>query len=351
MGAQYHSWKTASVKYETYQTVTIVFDVMPASFSFLPGQFINLTLLIEGVDIIRSYSLSNALNESPAITVKKVETGLMSQYIFANALNILEWRITGPFGSFFVNNEVDRIKKLVLIGGGSGITPLFAILKQQLANGDMPVWLMNCNKTPEEVIFGQDLLELEQKYPDQFVVWHFFSGITEGSLTNFNHSYPERINKLLLKKRLKSIPGMLDKETFFFLCGPEGLIRLSEEALLSMGIQSSQIRKEYFQAHESGQGFFQLPVIEREVQIHYREQTSLLRVPGGKSILEAALEESIPLNYSCKNGVCGVCFGKKTSGEVIMSRNNALTEVQLKAGYVLLCQSYPINDNVTIEVD
>ncbi|WP_431844492.1 2Fe-2S iron-sulfur cluster-binding protein [Pedobacter superstes] len=80
------------------------------------------------------------------------------------------------------------------------------------------------------------------------------------------------------------------------------------------------------------------------------ESTSLIDVKAGQSILEAALENGLPVKYSCKNGTCGSCWGRYSDGEVNMIKNHALTKEEVEDNYILLCQTYPMNDEVTVHV-
>ena len=124
---QHYLWRTACIIRETAQSVTVIFDTQGDEFSFKAGQFVNLTLSINGESVTRSYSLSSAPEHDvhPAITVKAVDGGLMSNYILNYAEEIGEWEIDGPHGFFHVTTETENCKWVVLVGGGSGITPLY----------------------------------------------------------------------------------------------------------------------------------------------------------------------------------------------------------------------------------
>ncbi|MEJ7767954.1 MAG: 2Fe-2S iron-sulfur cluster binding domain-containing protein [Chitinophagaceae bacterium] len=94
-----------------------------------------------------------------------------------------------------------------------------------------------------------------------------------------------------------------------------------------------------------------LPGKMLEVLIHHYDQTLLVQVNPCNTILEAALHDRIGVNYSCKAGTCGLCVAKLTSGKVHMANNFALPDAQIKQGYILLCQSHPLNNNVTVEIN
>ena len=71
-------------------------------------------------------------------------------------------------------------------------------------------------------------------------------------------------------------------------------------------------------------------------------------IPPNKSIIQTALDAGVKLIHSCLKGECGSCRAFVVSGEVEMRNNFSLFEAEVKAGQVLLCQSYPITNEVII---
>lgn len=70
-----------------------------------------------------------------------------------------------------------------------------------------------------------------------------------------------------------------------------------------------------------------------------------------ETILNAAIDHGIDAPYSCKGGVCTTCKAKLTEGAVHMRANYALTDKEVKSGYVLVCQSEPLTEKVTLTWD
>jgi len=350
--AAIYNWKLASVIRETADSITVVFDTGSDRFKFKPGQFINLTLIINGKPVSRSYSLSSCPDEdeAPAITVKRVDSGVMSEYILSHASEINSWQVDGPYGFFYPSERSMQARSVVLIGGGSGITPLYSMIKYFLKHTSVHVILIDSNRTSDDVIFAKVLRELEQRYPDRFVAWHILSRENKRAELPFNNSMPGRLGKLTLKKLIKRLTSDNPEESAFFVCGPSGLMALSEQVISDLKIPSENLHKEYFVPPSEEKKEVILPQVTQEVLLHFYEQTNLLEVEPGKTILEAALNDRIPLTYSCKDGTCGTCVAKLTSGKVHMSRNFALREEHLEQGYILLCQSHPLNSEVTVEI-
>ena len=74
-------------------------------------------------------------------------------------------------------------------------------------------------------------------------------------------------------------------------------------------------------------------------------------MPKDKSLLEAALAHSLEAPYACKAGVCSTCRAKILEGEVEMAANHALEDYEVRQGYVLTCQSYPLSDRLVVSYD
>jgi ferredoxin-NADP reductase len=348
-----YNWKLHRVNKETFDSVTIVFDTGADRFEYKPGQFINLTLIINDKPVTRSYSLSSFPDEdvAPAITVKRVTDGLMSEHILNHAEKITNWQIEGPHGFFYPNERCLQANTIVLIGGGSGITPLYSMLRYFLKYTSLSVVLINSNKTREDIIFSKSLVNLEQQYPERFTAWYILSRETKVQKNSHNNYLSGRLSKLILKKLIKKLIPQSLEESFVFICGPSGLIDLTEQAIFDLNISSEHIYKEYFLPPDETANEVTFPDSTQEVLLHLYEQTNLLEVEAGKTILEAALQDRIPINYSCKNGTCGTCVGKLTSGKVHMAKNFALRKEHLEQGFILLCQSHPLDNKVTIQIE
>jgi ferredoxin-NADP reductase len=348
---QHYFWKTACIIRETAQAVTIIFDTQGDSFSFKAGQFINIALSVNGERVSRSYSLSSApaQDKHPAITVKAVDGGVMSNYILSHAEEIVEWEVDGPHGLFHLTDEVENGEWFVLIGGGSGITPLYSILKQLLLTSVTNILLVDSNKKEDDVIFADALAYMQQSFAHRLKIVQVFTGPTAHCSNKWTEIVEGRLSRIRLKKIIKQYLGEQYIHAQYFVCGPEGLLQLTTEVIDSLEISHAQLHQEYF--HPKAEDItVSLPLTIQEVLIHHREQSNLLEVEPGKTILDAALEDHVPVQYSCKNGSCGICIGKLTSGKVHMKQNYALQQEHLQQGFVLLCQSHPMSNDVTIQV-
>lgn len=342
-------WRTAGIIQETASAVTIQFDTGGQPFMYKPGQFINITLTINGTAVTRSYSLSSVYgrDKHPAITVKKVAGGIMSNYIADKASAITHWTVSGPYGSFTPVNDTWSAKHVVLLAGGSGITPLYTIARSVIdSSPDTRVTIIYASRTPDEIIFRKDIALWQEQYQERINVHHVISVYEEAAATDFIKG---RLSKLVTRKLIQQAVGDPHEAVHYFICGPTGLMKMQQEMLEALQVPADHIFMEWFSPEpikeEEG-----LPGAAQEVLLHFYEQCNLLEVAAGKTILEAALEDRIPLPYSCKGGTCGICAAKLTAGKVKMRGNYALRQQDLDEGMVLLCQSFPLTADVTVEI-
>jgi len=164
----FHALKVSKVQQETADAVSVSFSV-PAdlrnTFKYIQGQYLTLNFTINGTEARRAYSMSSSpIEEDLTVSVKRVEKGLVSNYM---------------------NDKL----KVDLFGAGSGITPLFSIIKTTLEQeAQSTVFLFYSNRNEESIIFKDQLAQLEKKYADQLIVEHILSQPKKakpGGLTGF----------------------------------------------------------------------------------------------------------------------------------------------------------------------
>lgn len=351
-----YRWGTHKIVQETPDAVSIYFDTAQQPISYLPGQYLNLRCLIDGEMVIRSYSFSShPTEEFPSITIKRVEGGKMSTYLLSQASQMEWWDVDAPFGTFCIDEQASS-RPLVLLAGGSGISPLFSMLKSSRVSTVVPL-LIYANKSPEETIFWNDLEALQTTGQAQA----YYSFSKPDFATSDNRYKIGRFSEAVLYELLEQHPLHVNGADFY-ICGPMGLIELYQSVLMRFGVDPAKIHTEFFDPHPEAQAVVSDDGIVKDVLVHYMDDTyfndelhsyqctSLIEVQGGQSLLEAMQHHSIKVPSSCKNGTCGVCWAVKTQGSVQMINNHTLTERDIEEGIVLLCQSYPLDQEVTISL-
>lgn len=280
-----------SITRETRDAVTLELD---ASFEFRAGQFLTLIVAIDGAEHRRAYSISTAPSDKRiAITVKRV--GLVSTYLNARARVGDRVQILGPSGSFGDHADGDA---LVLIGGGSGVTPLYSIAR---ARPDARITMVLGNRTRDDAIFHDALGALPH--------------------VSVRHVFGERFD-------CASLPR---SDAHYFVCGPTPMMNAVREALLAMGVDRARIHEERFTSPT--QRTSRVSLTPSNVTINGRVVTA----NPGQTLLEAGLAAGVSMPFSCTMGGCGACRVKRVDGDIEMEEPSCLTDRERDEGYVLAC--------------
>jgi ring-1,2-phenylacetyl-CoA epoxidase subunit PaaE len=310
------------------------------------GQFLTFLIPVHGREVRRSYSMSSApdVDSFPAITVKRVPNGEISRFWIDSVHTGDIFQILPPSGRFVLEKSSGVPRDIVLIGAGSGITPLFSLLKQTLVNepGSV-VTLLYANRNNASTLFLHDIQLWQRRFPGKLNVIHIHSQPSEEWV-----GIRGRINNTRLEHLIKANLQFKPENARFFICGPFELMRTMEITLHFMGFSSAQIRKENFV----------IPTIPppppvshpHTITLEFRGQSYGLYVPAHTTVLDAALASDIHLPYSCKGGRCSTCAGVCKTGSVHMSVNEVLTDRDLAEGWLLTCSAYVDSDDVSIEI-
>jgi len=344
--AAFHTLKINSIKTLTNEASSIGFEI-PTSlqnlFQYRSGQYINLKASIKGEEERRSYSLCSAPSEGTLeVGIKRIPDGLFSTYATQSLQLGDSIEVSVPEGRFVYNTEA---KNVTAFAAGSGITPIFSILKSALeAGSDTHFTLVYGNKTPEKTLFYTELKNLETTYPAQLkILWIFSQANEDGSRFG-------RIDSSIVKYALKNT-GQLS--TAFYLCGPEAMIMDVKDTLLKNSIEETQVYFELFTASKATETIAPTDssLDEITIEIIADDATNTVKAKAGNTILDTALNEKIDVPYSCQGGVCCSCIAKITEGSATMANNQILTDEEVAEGLVLTCQAVPTSAKVVVNYD
>ncbi|MEX8546835.1 MAG: FAD-binding oxidoreductase [Mucilaginibacter sp.] len=344
---KHYTLKITELRRETADTLTVVFK-QPAlkKIKYQAGQYLTLILKINGRRYSRPYSFSSApgVDSDLEITVKQVPGGIVSNHI-ADRLKTGDLvEVMEPMGSFVLNpDSITTDTHLVLWGAGSGITPLFSIIKEALhKNTGKKVTLVYGNRSLESVIFKDKIKALKTVYPN-FTSWNSH---TKLAISEVNPTVIEgRIDPAKVLSVMQA-EGDLN-HTLHYICGPVGLKESVKTALLALGVKSQSIQTEDFEIVRDPVAFENIST--RMVTVIKDGVKHLVEVVKGKSILEAGLDAMLNLSYSCQTGNCLVCKAVLVQGEVKMIGPTNKPE-ELNADECLLCCSFPMVENVEVAV-
>ncbi|MEM4397613.1 MAG: FAD-dependent oxidoreductase [Candidatus Woesearchaeota archaeon] len=218
--------KIISIRQETHDTKTFYFE-KPKNFNYKAGQYGIFEHITETEIIRRSYSFSSSPSEKHlAITVKQIPNGKMTTHLFS--LNIGDTlTFNAPFGKFTMENK----ENVVLIGGGTGVTPFRSMIKYAIDfNLNTKIILIYGARSPKDILFNEEFhsflshpnfkLFLTVDKPDE--TWKFHTGFID---SNF------------IKEATKNYL----ENKYYFLCGSPIMIINIKNVLISLGVKEQNI--------------------------------------------------------------------------------------------------------------
>jgi ring-1,2-phenylacetyl-CoA epoxidase subunit PaaE len=333
---------------ETREAITLILssaDGLPIIYQ--AGQFLTFIFDINGKEVRRSYSLSSApgIDLDLAVTIKRVQNGEISRFLFETVKEGTVLKSLSPTGRFTVKPD-NSSRDIFLFGAGSGIVPLFSILKAILTKEPQSkIHLIYSNHDESTIIFRQQIEKLRELHKNRFDYLNVLSDpkfVTKDTV----HAH---LNSILLEQLIKKNLFYGKEQSVFYICGPFAYMRMIAIELPLLGFSRAQINREAF-LPEINESHPPIPTdnIDSEVKIRVRDKEYSINVPAGTTILRAALEKKIQIPYSCESGICSTCSAHCTKGEIGMSVNEVLTEKDLAEGLILTCTGYPVTDRVEI---
>lgn len=343
--ARFHPLKVSEIRPETADAVSIKFEIpatLQPEYLFKQGQYLTLKIHINGQEVRRSYSICTAPHEKEwRVAVKIVEGGLVSGFL-NRKLNVGDTvDVMTPMGSFNTPLSGAHEKQYVLWAGGSGITPMLSIIKSVLyIEKKSRIRLIYANRNADSSIFKTELERLQNQHPALDIHWIYDT--EQGPL-----------NAAACNTLIQQLP---DSNAEHFICGPGALMETVKQALQNSGINQNHIHIEYFNTvlqettlqettKNSFSGTSNVKVIQYGIETEFELPDSSI------SVLDAAIEAGVDAPYSCKGAVCCTCRAKIISGNAEMKANFALTEDEVKAGYILTCQAYPTTAELVVDYD
>lgn len=354
-GKHYTHLTVKNIIRETKEAISIVF-AQPADrkIVYKSGQFLTLLATIQGKEVRRAYSLCSSpfVDEDLAVLVKRVEDGVLSNYLMDTLKVGDQVKVMEPAGHFTTDYNKDRKRHLVMFAGGSGITPMMSHIKSTLTQEpDSVVSLIYCNRNEDSIIFKEDLTKKETQYEGRLHVIHILDEAPmnwQGMSGLLNHD--------MLTRLFERIPNWGIEKTTYLMCGPEGMMKNVESLLAEQKIPKEKIFKESFviptidKEQKKEQPAAPAEKQAHEVTVRYDGQEHKFVVQPNRTILETALDKGIDLPYSCQSGLCTACRGKAVSGKVKLDEEEGLSASERAEGYVLTCVGHPLTDDVVIEI-
>jgi ferredoxin-NADP reductase len=319
---------------ETCDAVSIVLDVPPGSvqqFGYQAGQFLTLLVSVDGSEHRRCYSMSSspALGEDLQITVKRDRDGVVSNWLNDTAAPGDQLPALPPQGRF-VLRESDR--ELIAFAGGSGITPVFSLVRTALASGNRKARLFYANRSRESVIFDEVLASLSARHADRFVLHHHLDDnrgfVTQADIEAF-------------------VADAGDADVY--VCGPNGFMDIARSALSAVGVPAERLHVEHFDVNDiAAAAPPDTQTVTDEVTIVLDGVATTASYDAGNTLLQTARMAGLRAPSSCEIGSCGTCMARLTHGSARMINNDALEPDEVEEGWVLTCQAMPTSPTVRV---
>lgn len=285
-------------------------------FAFRPGQYLTLRLPLPGGPVWRCYSLCGQPGSDVlAIVVKRTRVGAGSAWLHEHLRVGDRLAALPPAGCFYQGSGSGD---MLMLAAGSGITPLYGMLIDALQQGTGQITLVYANKDPAHAIFHDDLLRLQQQYPDRFVLRFYYSA-ESGRLT------PSQLEDLCRPARGRQV----------YICGPATFMQLARQCVLASGANPGHVQLESFTlaSDVAGSGHASQLTVDLGGQLHH------LEVAAGEVLLDAMQRHGVAAPAQCRMGVCGTCRCQLEAGKVVMPHHPALSDDEIATGWVLACQA------------
>ena len=330
--------KTGRLEYEAGQFLTFIFNNL--------GQ----------EEIRRSYSMSSTPGIDPqlSVTVKQQANGVVSRYLVQKIKVGDLLTALPPAGQFVLSPRPDQPRDLFFFAGGSGITPVFSLLKKFLREEPQSrLHLLDANRNEQHIIFREQLKELARLYPTQWHCAHLLSTPQQDVDLNDDGRLPirlrwGRLSNALVENWVAEHLTYNRNRAQFFLCGPQGLMLKTRMCLGYMGFDDRQIHREIFDIIAPYR-----PPADRyapaTMELYWQGRQWTAPVAAGQTLLEAAERTGIDLPYSCRSGICTTCTAQCLEGKAEMHTPEGTVNTQNSQGAILTCVGYPLSEKIVIK--
>lgn len=351
--------------WETQDAVSFNFYIpreIGEDFLYTAGQFVGLHLTIDGKEYHRSYSLSSSpvVDEHFQITVKRVEGGKVSNYLLDHVHEGQSIEVSSPQGRFFHKQDTNIGGLYLFFAAGSGITPVYSIIKTLLAtHPDNKIVFVDCNRNENSIIYKKELESLQQKEKHRLHIEHILSQPTEGSCKYSGRLNKDHLHQLVKEHSLKDVAQA-------YMCGPDAWMQTIRTELSTLGFPTDRLFSESFGV-PTAQNFKATEAVPTDLIIVGDKSQpkgncqKIKALIGGEwveadykpdqSLLDCLIEAGGNPPYSCMDGACMACVAKVVDGAAFQKDPGILADENFNNREILTCQAQPWSQNVSIDYD
>ena len=355
--ARFHTLQVKDIQRETADCVSIVMDIptaLASEFQYKQGQYLTFKVKVNGEELRRSYSLcsSPVTDNELRVAVKKVAGGRVSTWM-NDVLKIgYALEVMTPMGNFYSDMNAANAKHYQLFAGGSGITPMFSIIKTVLkSEPNSKITLYYANRDEASTIFKSQLDALQSNNSNRLSIHYIYDNAPAGHAALYCGMMDVSKVSALIENH-----GDLTGNCEYFICGPGPMMENVKSVLSQLKIDSKKVHIEYFTAVEEAVKKAEAAssggkVMSKVTIIMDGQELNIDLSSDGPTILDVAIEHDLDAPFACKGAVCCTCRAKVLEGQMSMDANYALSEEEIEQGYVLTCQAHPATERVVVSYD
>jgi ferredoxin-NADP reductase len=300
------------------------------------GQYVTLAVIVGETLERRAYSVLRQDDRGFKIIVKRVPGGRVSSALCDGTRVGDRLSCSAPNGDFVLRSP--GVGHVALVGGGSGVSPLVALLEAHLrAANDARATLVVCDRSMAEAICVEDLSALARAYGDRC---HVVRAIDAGELPRDAVRGP--LDEGSIAALLRAARERAGPFAGAYVCGPDGLMTLARDAFARQDVSVDRIYSERFCASDAPGD-----CVDAELSIAGR--AAAITVPARTTLLRAMLDAGAMVEHSCGVGQCGACRMQRVEGRVTMTEREGLTHEDEARGIVLPCVAYAASPTVRLE--
>jgi stearoyl-CoA 9-desaturase NADPH oxidoreductase len=286
--------RVVAITDETPDTKTFVLRVGRRWPGHVPGQYVPVEIELDGVRVRRCYSISGATARTIAITVRRVPGGRVSPWLHAHLRVGDVLRLGRPAGELVVR---DATAPLLFVGGGSGMTPIIAMLRALPADALARATVVQCARTGADALFTVELRALAA------------AGLTVIEQRDDRDGYVT-VEKL----------ARLGADRDVYACGPPGLLAACAAAVPAERLVVERFEAPRPLAADPGAS----PA--RTSQVRLSRSQKLVVLTGAGTLLEQLERAGERPAHGCRMGICNTCRCTKVAGVVADAATGAISD-------------------------
>jgi len=318
--------KVVDVRRTTARSVTLTLapnEGFTSGRAVRAGQYVNVTVEIDGRRHTRCYSPANAEGSARLeLTIGRREGGTVSNYLYEHARRGMVVGLSGVGGDFTLPGE--RPRRILFVSGGSGITPVLAMVRTLLAEGHLRT------RGAEIAVIHYARSAAEACYREELDAYAVRPGVRVlHGYTRCQAGQAGQAGDLTGRFGAEHLAAAMPSPDAVYVCGPTSLVRAVREHCANVSFESFAPPVSEPPAKPSGG---RVTFAESGIDV----------VDDGRSLLEQAESAGLSPENGCRMGICHTCTRRKIAGTVRNLTSGAVSTAPDED--VQICVSVPVGD-------